>query len=208
MVAVFGILLVLIALVAFGPALIAVVSQSVAEAFGCQVDLNRVIPCEIGGKDYGQTFYDLGFSIWYSYLTLPLGAVLATIWAVSALVVLLRGRREDGGPGTIPAISPARSFLRGATIAILFALSPIAITYTAGFIASGIGCDLNEVAEHPCTILGMNVGPLLATMAQSIWFISLTVMAGLLALVVLLIVFIVRTVKARRAKVDATGAKA
>jgi len=185
-----------------------VVSQTVAEAFGCQVDLNRVIPCEIGGKDYGQTFYDLGFSIWYSYLSLPLGAVLATIWAVSAFVVLLRGRREDGGPGTTPAISPARSFLRGATIAILFALSPIAITYTAGFIASGIGCDLNEVAEHPCTILGVNVGPLLATMAQSIWFISLTVMAGLLALVVLLIVFIVRTVKARRAKVDATGAKA
>ena len=208
MVAIFGILLVQIALVAFGPALIAVVSQTVAEAFGCQVDLNRVIPCEIGGKDYGQTFYDLGFSIWYSYLSLPLGAVLATIWAVSAFVVLLRGRREDGGPGTTPAISPARSFLRGATIAILFALSPIAITYTAGFIASGIGCDLNEVAEHPCTILGMNVGPLLATMAQSIWFISLTVMAGLLALVVLLIVFIVRTVKARRAKVDATGAKA
>jgi TRAP-type C4-dicarboxylate transport system permease small subunit len=208
MVAVFGILLVLIALVAFGPALIAAVSQTVAETFGCQVDLNRVIPCEIGGKDYGQTFYDLGFSIWYSYLSLPLGAVLATIWAVSAFVVLLRGRREDGGPGTTPAISPARSFLRGATIAILFALSPIAITYTAGFIASGIGCDLNEVAEHPCTILGMNVGPLLATMAQSIWFISLTVMAGLLALVVLLIVFIVRTVKARRAKVDATGAKA
>jgi len=208
MVAIFGILLVLIALVAFGPALIAVVSQTVAETFGCQVDLNRVIPCEIGGKNYGQTFYDLGFSIWYSYLSLPLGAVLATIWAVSAFVVLLRGRREDGGPGTTPAISPARSFLRGATIAILFALSPIAITYTAGFIASGIGCDLNEVAEHPCTILGVNVGPLLATMAQSIWFISLTVMAGLLALVVLLIVFIVRTVKARRAKVDATGAKA
>ena len=50
MVAVFGILLVLIALVAFGPALIAVVSQTVAEAFGCQVDLNRVIPREIGGK--------------------------------------------------------------------------------------------------------------------------------------------------------------
>ena len=71
MVAIFGILLVLVALVAFGPALIAVISQSVAEAFGCQVDLNRVIPCEIGGKDYGQTFYDLGFSIWYSYLRFP-----------------------------------------------------------------------------------------------------------------------------------------
>ena len=53
--AIFGILLVLIALVAFGPALVAVGSQQVAEAFGCQVDLNRVIPCVIGGKDYGST---------------------------------------------------------------------------------------------------------------------------------------------------------
>ena len=40
-------------LVGLGPALLAVRSQEVAEAFGCQVDLNRVIPCVIGGKDYG-----------------------------------------------------------------------------------------------------------------------------------------------------------
>ena len=92
MVAVFGILLVLIALVAFGPALIAVVSQTVVEAFGCQVDLNRVIPCEIGGKDYGQTFYDLGFSIWYSYLSLPAGAVLFGIWVVAAIIAFIVAR--------------------------------------------------------------------------------------------------------------------
>jgi hypothetical protein len=54
---VFIILLVLILLVAFGPALVAVGSQEIAELlFGCQVDL---IPCVIGSKDYGQTFYDL-----------------------------------------------------------------------------------------------------------------------------------------------------
>jgi len=53
---IFIILLVLIFLVAFGPAPAAIVSQSIAEAFGCQVDLNRVVPCVIGGKDYGQTF--------------------------------------------------------------------------------------------------------------------------------------------------------
>ena len=82
MVAVFGILLVLIALVAFGPALIAVVSQTVAEAFGCQVDLNRVIPCEIGGKDYGQTFYDLGFSdlVFLSFASRRRSCSLACGW--------------------------------------------------------------------------------------------------------------------------------
>ena len=85
---VFVILLVLILLVAFGPALIAVVSQTIAEWLGCQVDLNRVIPCVIGGKDYGQTFYDLGFLIWYSYLSIPTGLVLFALWAIAAVIVV------------------------------------------------------------------------------------------------------------------------
>ena len=105
-------------------------------------------------------------------------------------------------------VSPAQSFLRGAAIAVLLALSPIAITYAAGFIALRIGCDLNEVAEHLCRVLGLNVGPLLQTMSQFIWFISLTVMAGLLALIVLFIVWIVRVTRARREKVDRTAAAA
>jgi hypothetical protein len=74
---VFIILLVLILLVAFRPALVAVGSQEIAElVFGCEVNLNYAVPCVIGGKDYGQTFYDLGFAIWYSYLTIPAGVVL------------------------------------------------------------------------------------------------------------------------------------
>jgi hypothetical protein len=69
---VFVILLVLILLVAFGSALVAVGSQEIAAlVFGCEVNLNYAVPCVIGGKDYGQTFYDLGFAIWYSYLTIP-----------------------------------------------------------------------------------------------------------------------------------------
>jgi hypothetical protein len=92
---IFIVLLVLIILVAFGPALVAVVSQEIAElAFGCQVDLNRVIPCVVGGKDYGQTFYDLGFLIWYSYLSLPVGAVLFGVWLVAAIVAFVISRRS------------------------------------------------------------------------------------------------------------------
>jgi hypothetical protein len=87
---VFIILLILILLVAFGPALVAVGSELVAEhVFGCQTNLNYVIPCVIGGKDYGQTFYDLGFAIWYSYLTLPVGLVLFVLWTIAATVVFL-----------------------------------------------------------------------------------------------------------------------
>ena len=84
---VFILLLIFILLVAFGPALIAVVSQTIAEGFGCQVDLNRVIPCVIGGKDYGETFYNLGFAIWYSYLSIPAGVVLFALWAIAAAIV-------------------------------------------------------------------------------------------------------------------------
>jgi hypothetical protein len=204
---VFGILLVLIALVAFGPALVAVGSQEVAEAFGCQVDLNRVIPCVIGGKDYGQIFYDLGFLIWYSYLSLPVGLVLFGVWAVAALIAFMVIRRRQNRPPSEP-LSPAKSFLRGAAIVIALALSPIAVSYTAGLIAVAIGCDLNEASVHPCPLLAVNVGPLLYGMGLAVWFVALTVAAGLVGLLVLAIVWIVRVVKARRAKVDATAAKA
>ncbi len=61
---------------------------------------------------------------------------------------------------------------------------------------------------HSCLLLGVNIGPLLYAMGLAVWFVSLTVMAGLLALVVLVIIFIVRTVKARRANVDASGENA
>jgi hypothetical protein len=92
---IFIVLLVLIFLIAFGPALVAVISQEIAErVFGCQVDLNRVIPCVIGGKDYGQTFYDLGFLIWYAYLSLPAGVVLFGVWLVAAIIAFVVSRRS------------------------------------------------------------------------------------------------------------------
>ena len=93
---VFIVLLICIALIAFGPALIAVVSQMIAESFGCQVDLNRVIPCVIGGKDYGETFYNLGFAIWYSYLSLPVAGALFVIWLVFATIGVLAALRKRG----------------------------------------------------------------------------------------------------------------
>jgi hypothetical protein len=86
---VFIILLVVILLVAFG-------QPTIAEWLACQVDLNRVIPCVINGKDYGQTFYDLGFLVWYSYLSLPTGAALFAVWLVAAIIAFIvsRARRR------------------------------------------------------------------------------------------------------------------
>ena len=99
---VFIILLIVILLIGLGPALLAVGSQEVAEAFGCQVDLNRVIPCVIHGKDYGQTVYDLGFAIWYSYLSIPAGLVLLGVWAVAALIALIVHWRKSAAKSAKP----------------------------------------------------------------------------------------------------------
>jgi len=154
-----------------------------------------------------QTFYDLGFLIWYSYLSLPVGLALLGVWALAALIAILVSWRRQNRPPPEP-LSPGKSFLRGALIVVVLALSPIAVTYTAGLVALLLGCDLNEASVHPCPLLGVNIGPLLYAMGLAVWFVSLTIAAGLVALLVLAIVWIVRTLRVRRAKVDATGAKA
>jgi TRAP-type C4-dicarboxylate transport system permease small subunit len=66
---IFAVLLVLTGLIAFGPALIAVGSQEIAEKA-------------------------LGFLIWYSYLSRPAGGVLFVIWAVAALIAFIVGRHK------------------------------------------------------------------------------------------------------------------
>ncbi len=96
--------------------------------------------------------------------------------------------------------------MRGAAIAILLALSPIAITHAAGFVALRVGCDLNEVSAKTCSVLGVNIGPVLSTMSLAVWFISLTVLAGLVALIVLFVIWLVRVFRARRATADSSGA--
>ena len=59
-----------------------------------------MIPCEIGGKDYGQTFYDLGFSIWYSYLSLPAGLVLFGVWVAAAIIAFIVARMRKSKSGS------------------------------------------------------------------------------------------------------------
>jgi hypothetical protein len=86
---IFVLLLILIVLIGFAPALIGVGSQTVAEAYGCQVDLNRVIPCVIDGRDYGPLFYKLGSAIWYSYLSIPGGLVLLGLWAAAVVIAVI-----------------------------------------------------------------------------------------------------------------------
>jgi len=142
---IFIILLILVALVAFGPALIAVGSELIAEhVFGCETNLNYTIRCVIGGKDYGQTFYDLGFLI--------------------------------------------------------------CSVFTAGWIATSLGCVLNEGDVHPCPFHGFDLGEMLYGMAVMGWFALGTLPLGAIVLALLLLAWIIVTIQDRnRARAASQG---
>lgn len=86
---IFVLLLLSIVLIGLAPMLIGLGGQMIAEASGCQVDLDRVIPCVIDGRDYGPLVYKLGFTTWYSYLSIPVALVLLGLWAVAVVITVI-----------------------------------------------------------------------------------------------------------------------
>lgn len=155
--------------------------------------------------DYGQTFYDLGFLIWYSYLSLPAGGVLFAIWAVAALIDLALAQAEAGQR---LMSKQNMGFLLGAFAIVLLASLPVISVFTAGWIAGGIGCVLNEGDVHPCPLHGFDLGEMLYGMTVMGWFALGTLPLGAIALALLLLDWIIVTIQDRnRAKVAKLGAQ-
>jgi hypothetical protein len=155
--------------------------------------------------DYGQTFYDLGFLIWYSYLSLPAGGVLFAIWAVAALIDLALAQAEAGQR---LMSKQNMGFLLGAFAIVLLASLPGISVFTAGWIAGGIGCVLNEGDVHPCPLHGFDLGEMLYGMTVMGWFALGTLPPGAIALALLLLDWIIVTIQDRnRAKVAKLGAQ-
>jgi hypothetical protein len=155
--------------------------------------------------DYGQTFYDLGFLIWYSYLSLPAGGVLFAIWAVAALIDLALAQAEAGQR---LMSKQNMGFLLGAFAIVLLASLPVISVFTAGWIAGGIGCVLNEGDLHPCPLHGFDLGEMLYGMTVMGWFALGTLPLGAIALALLLLDWIIVTIQDRnRANVTKLGAQ-
>ncbi len=153
--------------------------------------------------DYGQTFYDLGFLIWYFYLSLPAGGVLFAIWA--ALIDLALAQAEAGQR---LMSKQNMGFLLGAFAIVLLASLPVISVFTAGWIAGGIGCVLNEGDGHPCPLHGFDLGEMLYGMTVMGWFALGTLPPGAIALALLLLDWIIVTIQDRnRAKVAKLGAQ-
>ena len=97
-------------------------------------------------------------------------------------------------------------FLLGAFAIVLLASLPVISVFTAGWIAGGIGCVLNEGDVHPCPLHGFDLGEMLYGMTVMGWFALGTLPLGAIALALLLLDWIIVTIQDRnRAKVAKLG---
>ena len=97
-------------------------------------------------------------------------------------------------------------FLLGAFAIVLLASLPVISVFTAGWIAGGIGCVLNEGDVHPCPLHGFDLGEMLYGMTVMGWFALGTLPLGAIGL--LLLDWIIVTIQDRnRAKVAKVGAQ-
>jgi hypothetical protein len=98
--------------------------------------------------------------------------------------------------------------LLGAFAIVLLASLPVISVFTAGGIASGLGCVLNEDDVHPCPLHGFDLGEMLYGMTVMGWFALGTLPLGAIALALLLLDWIIVTIQDRnRAKVAKLGAQ-
>lgn len=74
----------------------------------------------------------------------------------------------------------------------LASFAPILLAFLASFLATALGCRLNEAGAHPCLLAGRDIGETLYTMGMMFWLAILTFPLMALALVGWLIVWVRR----------------
>ena len=87
------------------------------------------------------------------------------------------------------------AFLLGAFAIVLLASLPVISVFTASWIATSLGCVLNEGDVHPCPFHGVDLGEMLYGMTVMGWFALGTLPLGAIALALLLVVWIVLTIQ-------------
>jgi hypothetical protein len=90
---------------------------------------------------------------------------------------------------------------------LIIAISCAPLLFVAASIgaASALGCTLNEAASHPCVVLGINIGDLLAVMFVMGWLSLASLPAGALGVGAWIIWMIVRWIARRRAGAGISG---
>lgn len=78
----YWIALLVIALLALWPLLSVLITYTIADTAGCQVNEGGINACMIAGLDWGGALYTMGMMGWFMLATLPFGAGALLIWAL------------------------------------------------------------------------------------------------------------------------------
>lgn len=65
---------------------------AIAKANGCTLHEGFANPCIVLGVDIGNTLYSMGVMFWFTFLTMPIAALMAVAWLVAEAVFWWRGR--------------------------------------------------------------------------------------------------------------------
>jgi len=93
-----------------------------------------------------------------------------------------------------------RTALVGCGFIVLWMCLPMISVLVASTIANTWDCQLDEGGVHPCVVFGHDIGEPLYTMGVMGWFFFLTVPSGLVALVVLLIVYLIARARSKQTR--------
>jgi hypothetical protein len=91
---VYGVLLVLILLVALAPVISVAVAGMIADAVGCTLNEGNIHPCLLNGEDIGGMLYTMFVLGWFMLATLPLGAAALAILLLVLVIHYLWWRRR------------------------------------------------------------------------------------------------------------------
>jgi hypothetical protein len=69
-------------------------------------------------------------------------------------------------------------------VLVLFTIAPILSVVAASIIARAYGVQLDEGSEHPCLVLGHDIGPSLYLMFVAGWFMLIALPVGFFAIMV------------------------
>ena len=92
---VFLLLLVLIALVAFGPVIVQLAATGYARSHDCVLHEAFSNPCFVDGADRGELLYSLYLFGWLSQITIQIGIVATAFWALLFLIYFVSARGKD-----------------------------------------------------------------------------------------------------------------
>lgn len=79
-------------LACLSPFLLMAAAESMAQIYGCKLDLASVHPCIVAGRDMGQDLLTTGAMGYFLFITLPVAAAVVGAWIIVELVAWARRR--------------------------------------------------------------------------------------------------------------------